>query len=378
MARSMTRQIYMDYNATAPMRPRAIEAVAAGLAHVGNPSSVHRFGRLARRAVEEAREKVARSVGIAPAEILFVSGGSEANNLALKGAGRARILASAIEHDSVLAAATVERIPVDREGVVDLAALDRMLNADRTPALLSVMLANNETGAIQPIVDIVPIAHAHGALVHCDAVQALGRVALDLHALGVDFASLSAHKLGGPMGVGALYVRDGVALSAQIAGGGQERGQRAGTPNLPGIVGFGVVAQQASDDLQDMTRIRRLRDRLETGIKRLQPSVRIFAETVERLPNTSCFAVAGFDAETQVIALDLAGIAVSAGAACSSGRGQSSHVLRAMGADPALAGSAIRVSLGWQSEEGDIDEFLTAWGALLVRHAKGAQTETAA
>jgi cysteine desulfurase len=378
MARSMTRQIYMDYNATAPMRPRAIEAVAASLVRAGNPSSVHRFGRLARRAVEEAREAVARAVGAAPAEILFVSGGSEANNLALKGAGRARVLASAVEHDSVLAAAPGERIPVGREGLVDPAALDRMLSADPTPALVSVMLANNETGAIQPIADIVRVAHAHGALVHCDAVQALGRIELDLHALGLDFASLSAHKLGGPMGVGALYVRDGLALSAQIAGGGQERGLRAGTPNLPGIVGFGVVARQASDDLEDMTRVRGLRDRLEAGIKRLQPSVRIFAETIERLPNTSCFALTGLEAETQVIALDLAGIAVSAGAACSSGRVQPSHVLRAMGADAALAGSAIRVSLGWQSEESDIDEFLTAWGALLARHATGSPIETAA
>jgi cysteine desulfurase len=374
----MTRQIYMDYNATAPMRPRAIEAVAASLAQAGNPSSVHRFGRLARRAVEEAREAVARAVGAAPAEILFVSGGSEANNLALKGSGAARVLASAIEHDSVLAAAPGERIPAGREGLVDLAALARMLAADPRPALVSVMLANNETGAIQPIADVVRVARAHGARVHCDAVQALGRIALDLHALGVDFASLSAHKLGGPMGVGALYVRDGVALSAQIVGGGQERGLRAGTPNLPGIVGFGVVARQAYDDLEDMTRIRPLRDRLEAGIKRLQPSVRIFAEDAERLPNTSCFALAGLEAETQVIALDLAGIAVSAGAACSSGRVQSSHVLRAMGADVDLAGSAIRVSLGWQSEERDIDEFLTAWGALLARHATDRPVETAA
>jgi cysteine desulfurase len=374
----MARQIYMDYNATAPMRPRAIEAVAAGLAQAGNPSSVHRFGRLARRAVESAREQIALTVGAKPAEILFVSGGSEANNLALKGADRTRILASAIEHDSVLAAAKVQLIPVDREGIVDLTAVDRMLSTDRTPALLSVMLANNETGAIQPIAEVVRVAHAHGALVHCDAVQALGRIALDLHALDVDFASFSAHKLGGPMGVGALYVRDGMALQSQIAGGGQERGRRAGTPNLPGIVGFGVVVQQATNDLQDMARIRGLRDRLEIGIKRLQPSVRIFSENVERLPNTSCFALSGFDAETQVIALDLAGIAVSAGAACSSGRVQSSHVLRAMGADHDLAGSAIRVSLGWQSEERDIDEFLTAWNGLLVRHTKSLQTETAA
>jgi len=374
----MTRQIYLDYNATAPMRPRAIEAVAASLVQVGNPSSVHRFGRLARRAVEGAREAVARAVGATPAEILFVSGGSEANNMVLKGVGRAHVLVSAIEHDSVLAAAPGERIPVDREGAVDVAALERMLGADPRPALVSVMLANNETGAIQPIADIVRVARARGAVVHCDAVQALGRIEFDLHALDVDFASLSAHKLGGPMGVGALYVRDGAALSAQIVGGGQERGLRAGTPNLPGIVGFGVVAQQASDDLRDMTRIRGLRDRLEAGIKRLQPSVRIFAEDVERLPNTSCFAVAGFGAETQVIALDLAGIAVSAGAACSSGRVQSSHVLRAMGTDAELAGSAIRVSLGWQNEERDIDEFLTAWGALLACHATDRPVETAA
>jgi cysteine desulfurase len=374
----MNRQIYMDYNATAPMRPRTIEAVAAGLAQCGNPSSVHRFGRQARRSVEAARERLAATVGARPSEILFVSGGSEANNFVLKGAGRTRILASAIEHDSILAAAKVEQIPVDRQGVVDLDSLDRILREDETPALVAVMLANNETGAIQPVADVVRIAHAAGALVHCDAVQGLGRMAFDLHAQGVDFAGLSAHKLGGPMGIGALYVRDGLMLRAQIAGGGQERNQRAGTPNLPGIVGFGVVAEQAHDDLNDMMRIAGLRDRLEAGIKRLQPSVRVFAESVGRLPNTSCFAVAGLESETQVIALDLAGIAVSAGSACSSGRVQTSHVLRAMGADPSLAGSAIRVSLGWQNEERDVDDFLAAWNALLVRHMKGLQTETAA
>jgi cysteine desulfurase len=375
----MTRQIYMDHNATTPIRPEVIEVVTAALARVGNPSSVHRFGRLARRAVEEARERVAAAIAAAPAEIVFVSGGSEANNLAVRGSGRPRLVASAIEHDSVLAAGEFETVPVDAGGVIDLGALDAMLAGDPRPALVSVMLANNETGAIQPVAEAARIAHAHGAVLHCDAVQALGRIPLDARGLGVDLLSLSAHKIGGPQGAGALYVRDGLSLASQIKGGGQERGRRAGTEAVAAIVGFGLAASAAATEIEDMVRIATLRDRLEAGVKRLSPCVRVFAEEAARLPNTSCFAVTGLDAETQVMALDLAGIAVSAGSACSSGRVRASHVLEAMGADPETAASAIRVSLGRQNDAADIDEFLAAWGALLARHAAGAsRAETAA
>lgn len=377
--RRMTRQIYMDHNATAPMRPEAIEVVAASLARVGNPSSVHRFGRLARRAVEEAREQVAAAIGALPAEIVFVSGGSEANNLALRGSGRPRLLASAIEHDSVLAAGAVEIVPVDASGIADLAALDALLARDPRPALLSVMLANNETGAIQPVAEAARIAHARGAVLHCDAVQALGRIPLDVRALDADLVSLSAHKIGGPQGAGALYVRDGFPLASQIKGGGQERGRRAGTENVAAIVGFGLAATAATTEIEDMSRIAILRDRLEAGVKRLLPSVRVFADNVARLPNTSCFAAIGLSAETQVMALDLAGIAISAGSACSSGRVRASHVLKAMGADAETATSAIRVSLGRGNDAADIDAFLAAWGSLLARHAAGALgAETAA
>ncbi|MFZ5791590.1 MAG: cysteine desulfurase family protein [Pseudomonadota bacterium] len=375
----MTRQIYMDHNATTPMRPEVIEVVTAALARVGNPSSVHRFGRLARRAVEEARERVGSAIGAAPAEIVFVSGGSEANNLAVRGSGRPRLVASAIEHDSVRAAGEFEPVPVDAGGVIDLGALDAMLAGDPRPALVSVMLANNETGAIQPVAEAARIAHAHGAILHCDAVQALGRIPLDVRRLGVDLLSLSAHKIGGPQGTGALFVRDGLSLASQIKGGGQERGRRAGTEAVAAIVGFGLAASAAATEIEDMARIATLRDRLEAGVKRLAPSVRVFAEGAPRLPNTSCFAVTGLGAETQVMALDLAGIAVSAGSACSSGRVRASHVLEAMSADPETAASAIRVSLGRQNDAADIDEFLAAWGALLARHAAGAsRAETAA
>ncbi len=250
----MTTATYLDYNATAPLKPAVIAAVSAALAETGNPSSVHRFGRLARRAVEAAREQVAALVGAAPAQVIFTGSGTEANNLALAQAGR-RVVVSAIEHDSVLQAGSAERIAVDRDGVVDLAALERILKSDPAPALVSVMLANNETGVVQPIAEVAKIAHAHGALVHCDAAQAAGKIAIDVQALGADTMALSAHKLGGPQGVGALVVGDHVALRPLLLGGGQERGRRAGTENVAGIAGFGAAAQAALEDLARMDEI---------------------------------------------------------------------------------------------------------------------------
>ncbi|MDJ0948472.1 MAG: cysteine desulfurase family protein [Alphaproteobacteria bacterium] len=359
---------YLDYNATAPVRPGVVEAAARAMAEGGNPSSVHAAGRAARHVVEQARETVAALVGAASAQVVFTGSGTEANTLALKGAGRGRVLISAIEHDSVLRAAPeAEIVPVEPSGVVDLSALEARLAEDGAPALLSLMAANNETGVIQPVLEAAAIAKAHGALVHCDAVQAAGRIPVDMAALGVDLVTLSAHKLGGPQGVGALIVADEVALSPQIRGGGQERGRRAGTENVPGIAGFGVAAQLASSSLEEQGRIAALRDRLEAGIAESAPDAVIFGRERARLPNTTCVALPGMSAETQVMSLDLAGVAVSAGAACSSGKVAPSHVLGAMGIEPALARCAIRVSLGWASQPSDVDRFLDAWRPLRAR-----------
>ena len=372
----MTPAVYLDYNATTPVRPEAAAAVADALALTGNASSVHRFGRLARRKLEDAREAVAALVG-APAErVVFTSGGTEANNLALTGAGRARRLVSAGEHDSVLNAAAgvergAERIPLRRDGVVDLDALEALLGEDPRPALVSVMLANNETGVIQPVARAAETAHCRGALVHCDAVQGAGKIPVDMAALGVDLLSLSAHKLGGPQGVGALIVAEGLELAPLMRGGGQERRHRAGTENLPGIAGFGAAAECALAGLERMAGLAELRDRLERRLRARAPEIKIYGAGAPRLPNTSCFGVPGLAAEIQVIALDLAGIAVSAGAACSSGKVAPSHVLGAMGASEAEAGSAIRVSLGWDSGAAGIERFLEAWSALYSRSSRG-------
>ncbi|MBV9859304.1 MAG: cysteine desulfurase [Alphaproteobacteria bacterium] len=362
------RESYLDWNATAPLRSEAAQAIAAILAEPGNPSSVHRRGRAARQTVEAARRAVAALVDAAPDWVVFTSGGTEANHLALRAADRPRVLVSSIEHSSILEAApTAQRIPVDRDGVVSVDALDRLLAADPRPALVSVMLANNESGVVQPVADLAAVAHRHGALVHCDAVQAAGKLPVSVAALGVDLLSLSAHKLGGPTGIGALIVHDAVELRPWLRGGGQEHGRRAGTENVAGIAGFGAAAGVAGETgIYD--RVRRLRDALETEIAGTVPEAVVFATGVARLPNTTAVALPGVSAETQVIALDLAGVMVSAGAACSSGKVQPSHVLTAMGAGPDLARSTIRVSLGWSTTEAEIAHFLDAWTALYRRH----------
>ncbi len=364
----MPAAVYMDYNASVPMRPEAVSATAAALAVVGNPSAVHGFGRAARRLMEDAREQVAAAIGATPREIVFTSGATEANNLALKGCDRPRLLISAVEHDSVrMAAPGAEIVPVDPDGAVDLAALAALLAADGRRALVSLMLANNETGVLQPVAEAAAQAHRHGALLHCDAVQACGRVSVDVRALGVDLLSLSAHKLGGPAGVGALYIRDGLDLAALLAGGGQERGRRGGTENLAGIAGFGAAAEAARHADAEASAVQGLRDGMEARIRAARPDALIFGAGAPRLPNTTCVALAGVPAESQVMALDLAGIAVSAGAACSSGKLRPSGVLRAMGVAPDIAGCAIRVSLGWGSKAEDIDRFIAAWSRLAAR-----------
>ncbi|HYM33725.1 MAG TPA: cysteine desulfurase family protein [Candidatus Cybelea sp.] len=363
---------YLDYNATAPIREAAARAVVEAMEVGGNPSSVHASGRRARKIVEAARGQVATLVGAKPMEVIFTSGGTEANNLALNALPFRRLIVSAIEHDSILAAAAATdadfvAVPVDRDGVLDLAALEAALAGCEGPVLVSVMLANNETGVLQPVREAAGLAREHGALVHCDATQAVGRIAVDMVELGADMLTLSAHKLGGPQGVGALIVREGLDVQPRQHGGGQEFGRRAGTENVPGIAGFGAAAIIALDEVARAGKIAALRDGLERQIKRSVPAALIWGEAVPRLPNTCCIGLAGVPSETQVMALDLAGVAVSAGAACSSGKVRPSHVLRAMGASPDAAASSIRVSLGAASTAADTERFLTAWIGLYAR-----------
>lgn len=359
--------VYLDHNATTPVLAAARAAMAQALEWGGNPSSVHAAGRGARRAVEDARAAVAELVCAFPAEVIFTSGGSEANALALRGAvaanGVKSVLIGETEHDSVLANAidaagagtAVRTLGVDANGVIDLAALDRTLMSCGGPVLVSVMAANNETGVIAPLSEIARRVKSAGGLFHVDAAQMAGRLPVNLRDFGADMMSLSAHKMGGAIGAGALVVRDGVKLARQIAGGGQELGRRAGTENVPAIAAFGAAAAGPAD----WTRTAELRDRLETAIAAAIPQVMIHGRAAPRLPNTSMFGLAGVRGETQMMAMDLAGFAVSSGAACSSGKVKSSHVLRAMGV--AEAGDAIRVSLGPESREDEVDAFVKAW-----------------
>lgn len=371
------RQHYLDFNATAPIRPEVIDAVAAAMRIVGNPSSVHGAGRGARRLLEDARRSVAALAGVRSQDVIFTAGGTEANNLALKGAGRDRILVSAGEHDSVLqAASSGELVPLTVAGIVDLAKLAEMLAQDERPGLVSLMLANNETGVIQPVAEAAEMARSAGALMHCDAVQAAGKLPLDMAELGVDMLTLSAHKLGGPQGVGALVLAPGVEMRPLLQGGGQERRRRAGTENVAGCAGFGVAADIALSRLPDAQLLSAWRDDFERRIAAAAPESIVFGRTAERLPNTSCLTMPGVRAETQVMALDLAGVAVSSGSACSSGKVQASHVLKAMGVEEATASTAIRVSLGWSSEAGDLDALVEAWITLFQRHRAQEPTST--
>lgn len=369
-AKPMAARAYLDHNAGSPLRPAARAAVMAALDLTGNPSSVHADGRAARRIVEDARADVAALVGASPAQVVFTGSGTEANNHALTGTGRANLLVSAIEHDSVLEAArSAVRVPVTPAGVVDLEALERLLAGDAAPALVSIMLVNNETGVVQPVAEAARIAHAHGALVHCDGVQAAGRLAIEMSDLDVDLLSLSAHKLGGPKGVGALVVRDGMGIDALLRGGGQERRRRAGTENVAGIAGFGAAAREALSGIGDADRLARLRDGLEAGIRAACADAGVYGAGTVRVGNTSCIGMPGVPAETQLMAFDLAGLSVSTGAACSSGKVRASHVLVAMGVPAEETACAVRVSLGWSTGDADVARLVEAWTALHRRRA---------
>lgn len=360
----MQDTIYLDHNATTPLRPRARasmeDAMDMAMDSCGNPSSVHRFGRLARRVVDDARDAVAALIGAKHADVIFTSGGTEANVASLAGTGRSRVLVSAVEHVSVMEAVPdAEVIPVDQHGIVDLAALEAMLADGGSNAVVSVMYANNETGVLQPIERISELARRQGALVHCDAVQGVGKRPISIQELDVDYFTFSAHKIGGPMGIGAIVRKNDAPLAPMVRGGGQERKHRGGTENVVGIAGFGGAAEASRWPCERLTALRPMRDRLESDIA--NTGVVVFGQDVERLSNTTCLALPGADSEKLVMALDLAGIAVSAGSACSSGKVEPSHVLAAMGVAPELAGAAIRVSLGWNSRPDDVDRFVTAW-----------------
>lgn len=361
--------IYLDYNATAPMKPAVRAALVEAMERCGNPSSVHRFGRIARRHIDEARARVAAMAGVKPAQVIFTSGGTEANALALRGMAAAGFITSTIEHDAVLANSPMaQRIPVDHSGVVDLNAAEEILKNAPTGSVVSTMLVNNETGVIQPVAEIARLAKNYGHKMHSDAVQAAGRLPIDFASLGVDALTLSAHKIGGPQGVGALIVAEKLALQADQRGGGQEMNRRAGTENVPGIIGFGVAAQLAADDVRDVLRLSTWRNHMQDELRKIGGNdVEVIGATAPRVANTLNIAMRSVSGETQVAAMDLAGIAVSAGSACSSGKVKASHVLRAMGYADDVAGAALRISLGWNTAAEDIERCIEAWKVLYQR-----------
>jgi cysteine desulfurase len=377
----MTTRIYLDHNATTPPAPAVIDAMGRALRdEFGNASSIHAFGQRAKAAIDDARTEVARLIGAEPGDVVFTAGGTESDNIALRGAmdaahpSRTRLVVSAVEHEAVLNTAKaigrrgrpVTILPVDANGLVSAATLEAALGPD--VALLSIITANNETGVIQPVATLAAVARRVGALCHTDAVQAVGKTPVDVAALGVDLLSLAAHKFGGPKGVGALWIRRGTPLAAVVTGGRQERNRRAGTENVPAIVGMGVAAKLALSGLAaEAARIGALRDRLEAGILERVPGTRVNGGGATRVPNTTNIAFDRVEAESLLIGLDLEGIAVSTGSACSSGTLEPSHVLRAMGLPHHRVQSSIRFSLGATTTPDEIDRVLAALPAVVQR-----------
>ena len=379
---SDTMRIYLDHNATTPLAEAVVEAMSRALREVaGNASSVHSFGQQAKSAIDEARTSVAALLGGEASEVIFTGSGTEADNLALRGTAEAleatkrrEIVVSAIEHEAVLNTAralarrgwTMTTLPVDARGIVSPDAV-REAVSDRT-AIVSVMQANNEVGTVQPVAEIAAIAHERGALMHTDAVQTAGKIPIAVKRLGVDLLSLSAHKFYGPKGVGALWVRRGVRLTQQMTGGRQERNRRAGTENVPGIIGLGVAARLATEALgSSAVRVAALRDRLEAGILRDVPHAALNGAREARVPNTTNISFDRVEAESLLIALDLEGIAVSTGSACSSGTLEPSHVLKAMGLGSSRAQSSLRFSLGSATTESDIDRVVAVLPGLVQK-----------
>ncbi|NVJ99357.1 MAG: cysteine desulfurase [Alphaproteobacteria bacterium] len=368
----MKRTIYLDYNATAPIRESVVDAVSTAMRAVGNPSSVHAAGRAARGIVEEARAMVAALVNSRPRDVVFTASGTEATNMVIRGTGAKSLLISAIEHECGAAAAResglpVTTLPVSSTGALDLEALKSALEKAEKPALVSVMIANNEMGAIQDISGIAAIAKGYGAFVHTDAVQAAGKLTLDFKALGVDYLTLSAHKIGGPQGIGAVVLAPTAPLKALVVGGGQELSRRSGTENVAGIAGFGAAAMDAMVGIGDAERLSVMRDRIEEAVSAHANEAVVVGRDGERLPNTSCIIMPGVKGETQVMHFDLNGICVSSGSACSSGKVKVSQVLTGLGYEPEMAEASIRVSLGYKTEEADVDAFIEAWKSIYNR-----------
>lgn len=366
--------IYLDYNATAPMLPEVQDAMLAVMAEPLNPSSVHAGGRKAKKLLEDARRDIAQALGAFPNEVLFTASGSEANNMVLRGFADRPILISAIEHASIaktgkLLGAGV--IPVDGNGIVEAKALASQLAALGKPALVSIMLANNETGVIQPIAEFADIVHAHHGLLHVDAVQGLGKIPVDWGLLKADMLTISSHKVGGPLGAAALLIRNDLPIKPLITGGGQELGRRAGTENLAAIVGF-AAAVKAVAHCPDAKRQVMLRKALESQIRAAAPDAVLYVFNVPQLPNTLLATMPGVKSETQLMHFDLAGFAVSAGSACSSGRIEPSSVLLAMGVSPELAGTALRISTGWKTTEQEVTAFGDVWIGAYKRLGKKA------
>lgn len=362
--------LYLDHNATSPLRPEVREKMLETLGFPGNASAVHKAGRQARRLVEDSRATILKALNAGPRDVLvFTSGATEANNLVLQGVNIERVIVSSIEHPSVLnVRKDVQIIPCLPSGLIDLAALEKMLDGNTQQTLISVMMVNNETGVIQPVADIVKLARKHGCLVHTDAVQAFGRIPVDIQALGVDFLSLSAHKIGGPQGVGCLINANCNALAPLILGGGQEKNMRAGTENVAGICGFSKAVELC--DVAGFQTLSVLRDKIEEELQTIAADIVIYGKNAPRVANTCMFAIKGISSETQLIALDLAGVCVSNGSACTSGSVKSSHVLLAMGAGEDMAQSAIRVSLGWSSTPEDVLGFVTEYKKIYERVKK--------
>lgn len=372
--------VFLDHNATTPVRPAALEALTQAARIGGNASSVHAAGRAARARLEAARASLADAAGAPPGSVVFTSGATEALHLAMRSAvaaGVSRLIVSAIEHDAVGAVARalsalgveLQTLPVDQDGRADINALDRMLGEDARDTLVVLMAANNETGVIQPTFEAASLTQSRGARLLVDAVQVLAKTAFSALECGADYIALSGHKIGAPAGVGALLALGDAPVRADFVGGGQEHGRRAGTENIAGAAAFAAAAEAGVDALHDFAALGELRDEIERRVRALRPDAMILGENAPRLPNTTCIALPGFAAETQVMALDLAGVAVSAGSACSSGKVRPSHVLTAMGCPRRIAGAAIRVSLGWTTQSDDVDHFVDAWRAAVERAA---------
>ena len=358
--------IYLDYNATAPIRPEVIDTVTEVMIEGGNPSSVHAKGRKAKSRLEEARSLIASAINCRPQMVIFTSGGTEANNMAVLSSGKKRLITTNSEHDSIRSAASrfsgkVDWVSVDQNGILDINELAEHLKSDADDTIVSVLYANNETGVLQDIRIIADLVHNAGALLHIDAIQAFAKIEIDFMALGCDMMSLSAHKIGGPQGVGALVTYEKLSVVSPILGGGQEAGRRGGTENIAGVAGFGVAASMVPKSLDKMEMLKLWRDQTEADILAHSNEVIILGKNAPRLPNVSMIYMPGVLSDTQVMNFDLGNICVSAGSACSSGKVKSSAVIQAMTGEDKIAMSTIRMSLGWKSEEEDAVQFVKCW-----------------